>query len=311
MKAFVKSVRNGAYDMARYLRRSGTAANGAARPVLRAHVMMDTHRVEKGMALPVPRPGFGRDAIARLIANLRRYEAKFGRDFATDWARTVLARYVAFNAEHGTTSETVSAFLAEPAEAALPTGGLIEIDADSLPQGLAEEFRRLALSRHSVRQFGAGTVDPGQIRAAAEIAAKTPSVCNRQSGRIHHVTDPELKRRALEIQGGNRGFGETIPDLLIVTSDLSSFLIGAERYQCWVDGGLFAMSVVYALHSMGLGTCMLNWSVDPSRDRALRAALDIPVQENVIVFIAVGPMPERLSVAASPRMTADEILRTH
>jgi nitroreductase len=74
-----------------------------------------------------------------------------------------------------------------------------------------------------------------------------------------------------------------------------------ERNQAWIDGGMFAMSFVLALHSLGLGTCCLNWSVEQKTDIALRAEAAIPDSEVIIMLLAIGHIPPELNVAASVR----------
>ena len=74
-----------------------------------------------------------------------------------------------------------------------------------------------------------------------------------------------------------------------------------ERNQCWIDGGMFAMSLVLGLHAQGLGTCFLNWSKSAPEDKAMRALLQLPPQEAIITLIAVGNLPRSLSVAKSVR----------
>ena len=112
----------------------------------------------------------------------------------------------------------------------------------------------------------------------------------------------------LSYQNGNRGFGDKASHVLIVTSDLHHFTSAGERNQCWIDGGMFAMSLVYALHSLGLGTCCLNWSVECDQDRALKNNTLISESEAVIMMIAVGVIPEKLNVAVSPRKPLAEVI---
>ena len=96
--------------------------------------------------------------------------------------------------------------------------------------------------------------------------------------------------------------------LLLVTTDLTQFVTVGERNQCWIDGGMFAASLVYALHSLGLGTCCLNCSNDMAADRSLRIAAGIPDSEAVITMIGVGHLPDRLAVAQSPRRQVQDVL---
>jgi nitroreductase len=71
------------------------------------------------------------------------------------------------------------------------------------------------------------------------------------------------------------------------------------------------MSLVYALHSLGVGTCCLNFCVEKETDAALRACAGIPDSQAVIMMIAVGPLPERFAVAQSPRKRIDEVIVVH
>lgn len=84
-----------------------------------------------------------------------------------------------------------------------------------------------------------------------------------------------------------------------------------ERNQCFIDGGLFAMSVLYSLHAKGLATCPLNWSADEDQDMRLRSVIDIKPAENVIMMIAVGHYPPHLNVAKSTRKNVSEIFTVY
>jgi nitroreductase len=156
--------------------------------------------------------------------------------------------------------------------------------------------------------FAEGPVNSEAIRSAVALALRSPSVCNRQSARVRYLTDRSLLEKVLTVQGGNRGFGHQIPGVLVVTSYLGVFRGARERNQCWIDGGLFAMSLLYALTYGGVGSCPLNWSSDAAQDKALRELLGLPRDEVVIMLIAVGHLPENYRVASSPRMVLEEVL---
>ncbi|MBT9494513.1 MAG: nitroreductase family protein [Paucibacter sp.] len=163
--------------------------------------------------------------------------------------------------------------------------------------------------RYSVRQFDpAAVVEEQLIEQAVRMAQKTPSVCNRESGTVFAVRDKARMNKLLALQNGNRGFGDQAGLLMIITSRQDTFLSPGERYQAWIDGGLFAMSLIYALHSLGLGSCCLNWSVEPEADLALKAASGIPADHAVIMMLAVGHLPEQFRVASSPRRPLTDVL---
>ncbi|NKB56014.1 MAG: hypothetical protein GKS00_06735 [Alphaproteobacteria bacterium] len=172
--------------------------------------------------------------------------------------------------------------------------------------GVAETFFD---TRHSVRQFTDLAVDRQLIEESLKRAQRTPSVCNRQCARVHVLTDSKAKAKALSFQNGNRGFGSQASVIFIVTADLSVFTDAGERFQGWIDGGMYAMSLVYALHSLGLGSCTLNWSVAPGIDRRMRSALNIPENELVIMMIAAGHIPDSFKVASSPRLPVEVTTR--
>ena len=68
------------------------------------------------------------------------------------------------------------------------------------------------------------------------------------------------------------------------------------------------MSLVYALHSLGLGSCCLNWCVEKETDQKLRRITGIAESEAVIMMIGVGHLPEKLVVARSMRKSLETIL---
>jgi nitroreductase len=170
------------------------------------------------------------------------------------------------------------------------------------------DLRDFFASRHSIRHFADGPVDLTLIRQAIQMAISTPSVCNRQAWRVYVLPDDDLKERALRRQNGNRGFSEQIAVLLVVACDLRQFVSIGERNQPWIDGGMFAMSLLLALHSLGLGTCCLNWSVDRDADEELREAIGIAECDVVLMMIAVGNLADQFLVARSERRDISKIM---
>jgi len=164
------------------------------------------------------------------------------------------------------------------------------------------DFREMALARHSVRDFDDREVDSESIVEAVELALRSPSACNRQSVRVVCLSRGAQMDAALELQNGNKGFREKINKLLIVGFDMRGYLADHERNLGYVDSGLFLMSLVHALHYQGLGTCCLNWAVDAHTDKALHERVGLPEYLNVACLLAVGHLPEMLTVAASHRI---------
>ncbi|MFN0195026.1 MAG: nitroreductase family protein [Aestuariivirga sp.] len=180
-------------------------------------------------------------------------------------------------------------------------GGAEAVFADTVRSVAKFDFLAFAETRHSIRQYASEPVPMPAIERAVRVAQQTPSSCNRQTCRVWVWTNPDDVRSVLALQIGNRGFGDQLGGLAIITSDLSHWQTSSERYQAWIDGGLFAMSFTYGLHAEGLGTVLLNWSVSRHQDRALRNLIGLPDSEQVITMVGFGVIPENLTVPVSQR----------
>jgi nitroreductase len=310
MRIRVRLCANYLYDLRRFQRSAGLGT-ALDREMLQARIAKDYHRLEKGLALANPRPGFGSDVVARLLTAVPRFEQSHGACHATAAARGALTEYVAFHRDRGTRFPDIEALLTltPPGGGSTVTSGTVSVRRVDIHADAAIDFLRFASSRHSVRQFTGEPVSAEYIEQAIAAAMRSPSVCNRQTCRVHAATGAERMRRALGFQNGNRGFGDRAGAVLVLTSDMRGFTTIGERNQCWIDGGLFAMSLAYAFHAQGFGTCMLNWSMERTRDLEMRRALGIPDHESVILMMAIGVMPEEFSVARSPRRPLGEVLR--
>jgi len=136
-----------------------------------------------------------------------------------------------------------------------------------------------------------------------------PSVCNRQGGRVYMMTSEAGKKAALSLQNGNRGWGHEAAVVLVLAASQEHYvLMREERYQAWIDGGMFSQSVLMGLHSVGLAACPLNWDVLPAQDMRMRREVGIPGTDSILMLVAVGHYPKELVVAASPRKPLADVL---
>lgn len=260
---------------------------------LECQLTKDYHRVEKGLALRSPKRPFGAAVGARLQWGLAgaapEVEERIG-----DSVKTALAALQDWN-DSGRRSADIAPL------------GLAGAGLPSAPSGL---FRELAQSRRSVRDFDPDVEVPeATVLAAVETSLLTPSVCNRQPWQVYILRDPDVRARALALQNGNAGFRDAIPVVAVVTVDRRLFSGAGERNQRWVDGGLFAMSLVWALQDEGLSTCMLNWSVRRRQTRRLRDVVGFGSFEDVVVMMAIGYARAGHRVARSPRRSIAEVAR--
>ncbi len=253
---------------------------------LEAQLTRDYHRVEKGLALASPKRPFGEDVLARLetlipVAQHANPDAAFVR--AAESARDALASW-----NSGGGPDATVAPVAESGDRG--------IDVD-----------RFFRTRHSVRDFAKEAVSAEKIRRAVELAAFSPSVCNREPWKLRQFFGEDVARILIH-QNGNRGFAQCIPALLLVSVELGYFAGAGERNQAWIEGGIFSASLVWALHGIGLDSCMLNLSLTTSMADDLRTAVGMPESEVPIMMIAVGRGRTGHRVARSPRRTVAQLI---
>lgn len=306
------------YDCSRYVRWSSTFHQDDLMRLdqrqLDALITKEYHVVEKGLSLKEPRPGFGLGRIEKLLRYLDVYVARFEASEIVAIALNVLDSYMDFNVQYSVTNEQVGRHITKLRQqikdwsCATNRGGTFTVSREEILRDGRVDLGNFFASRHSIRQFSSDSVPTEAIEATVALAEHTPSVCNRQSWRVRVYSNPTQKQELLKYQNGNRGFGDQADKVLIVTADLRAFTSIGERHQCWIDGGMFAMSLVYALHSLGIGSCCLNWSVEKQADQGLRTAADIPDYEAVIMMLAIGYLPEQLRVTQSPRKALREVL---
>ncbi|MEM7717544.1 MAG: nitroreductase family protein, partial [Cyanobacteria bacterium P01_A01_bin.68] len=312
---------NYAYDYRRFINNSSASVRHPSENLkvktkiqYQARITIDYHSIEKGLAMKNPKLAFGKQVIKRLLSNLDKYLEKYGCDEIVKIALNNLFAYYYFNLEHGFKDEQLYESLLNLKEVIntdnniTQQGGVFELSKESILKDAQIDLKAFFQSRYSIRHFASTSVDISLIKQAVTMAQKTPSVCNRQSSKVYIFSSKEDKEKVLSYQSGNRGFGNQASKILIVVSDLENFTLIGERNQCWIDGGMYAMSIVYALHSLGLGTCCLNWSVESKLDKALKQVTGIKDSESIIMMIAVGHLAEEFRVAQSPRKSVQEVL---
>jgi nitroreductase len=274
---------------------------------------MDYHRIEKGLALRHPRPAFGQQVISELARNTASYAQLGGDRELLRIVRNVLTAYVDHHdrqkLELGSLRDQVTNVIEQLsiADHACESGGTTNVsraDWFAFDRSALQDF---FLSRSSVRDFSDEPVDDEVAERIVRLAMKTPSVCNRQAWRVYDAPKSELMTSILGCQNGNAGFRDSIARVFVVASDLRQFVSVGERNQGWIDGGMFAMSLLWAIHAEGLGACALNWSMEKEADKKLRSLVGIPDYEIIVTLIGFGHVRESFRVAQSPRKPIHDI----
>ena len=301
------------YDLKRYSKYSGT--NGFSNKIkLEAIIVKEYHVIEKGLTMPNTRFGFGEAKIISLYEYCDIYVSKYGLSTQIKHAISVIKEYKDFHLDN-------SFQLNDKIEKAIEK--LLDLDKTVLKssqirttkedyfKNINSPFPVFSATRKSVRNYSNEDISLVKLEKALELALNTPSACNKQGSRIHIYSDKNYINRILNIQGGSRGFGDLTNKLIIITSELGAFSETTERYQAYIDGGMFAMNLLYALHSQEIACCILNCSNTPEKDKALQSICKIKKSEVFIAMIACGIPPEEFSVALSPRYDLIEINTYH
>ena len=301
------------YDYKRFKKYSSALkADSYNKASLISSITMDYHRVEKGLSLQNMKSKFGLSYIPNLIERVIFFHEKYGDHEMIKAAYNALITY-----QHKHNQLGIELLEIESKMDQLKSifdnrysfqNSILTITKKSVEEIIQKiDYASFVNSRHSTRQYSDRIVGNEIIENAISLAKKTPSVCNRQPWRVHHITG-HLLDKLLQLQNGNLGFRNQITNLLVVVGDLSKMRLPIERHQIFIDGGMFSMSIINALHSFGLASCPLNWCVPNSKDLKLRKILNLDDQEEVMMYISFGYMNETFQVPASPRNNTKDII---
>jgi nitroreductase len=301
-----------AQDIWLFLRHNGFSPFEEQARRLSHKTIIEAHTIEKGLALPRPKPHFGQDKIKALLDMNKGWTPP-----ANDLSRSMLlgalrdyrTTFAAIDPPSPALAQDVARFLEQPETAGAAGGVTTHAGHEIARNAQAIDFLG---SRFSARDFGPEPLSAAQVRDVVELAQKAPSQCNRQSVRLHVYRDRAMITRLLELQGGARGFMEVVPTLFVVTSEITAWGGPQQRNQLYVDGGIYTTMLLLALGAHGFASCPLNLAVTNGTERKIKATGGIPGRERLVVMIAAGSPPEgTLRAARSPRWAADAVLSLH
>lgn len=286
---------------------------GLEKDQLEYYLVKHCHIVEKGLALPSPRKGFGQPKIIDLIVRTKEYEGTYGKDQIGLMVRDTLREYLKYHINDmdllpNEFVQLIKKFLED--KPPLSKGGLEVLRKTEMPICGQATFEKFLKCRHSVRNFSGISIPDETILSAIAVSQNTPSVCNRQGWLVHYYRDKQVIKHLLSYQNGNAGFTESIDKLLIVTGSIKAFT-RYEHNQLFIDGGLYSMNLMLSLHAAGLGSCPLNTCMPWLKEAKLKKSAGIPDHERLIMMIAVGNLLDEFSVAQSEKYPIDKVVRLH
>lgn len=275
-------------------------------------MLRQTHMIEKGMSLSAPRKGFGQQKIKELFEMMDQY-LKLG--YPSDGmpfqdAIIVLNAYVQMQRKLGYENADMIEKLKSYDKYRIDglTAGIKHDTRENLLSNADKPFPEFFYSRHSMRQFDSKIINIEDIKKAIKIAQKAPTACNRQASKVYLYTDKEINAALGELIAGNTGFQQEVQNYLVVTADVSAFYDTFERNQVYVEAGLFSMALVEALHYYGIGSCILQNGEYYKKNRKFKdICKNIPENERIILFVAIGYYKDEFSYAVSLRKNVEDV----
>lgn len=268
-------------------------------------LLRKTHTIEKGLSMRNPRKGFGQQKVKDLIGELLVYNETFGKDGTSflQYPVNTINTYILYTKRNNVEINDIEQDFVQ----LIQQSGIKPIDSfksiityykDDIISKKEFSFKDLLNSRHSIRYFRNEVPSKEIIDEALQIASKTPSACNRQGWKTH-VFLGDKSIQIVQWQSGAKGFEDEIKGAVLVTANLKAFLF-YEIYQAYVDGGLYAMNLINAFHSLGMGTIPLSVGFECSKLSTLKQ-FDVPDNEVPIVIIGFGYLEDEFKTALSER----------
>lgn len=282
-----------------------------------ARLRRNVHRLEKGLTMRPRRWPFGLGYLGEIVDDLEALHRRDGRlpegSVDVDWAVAVLDDYFEIGVDPAVEqlrarfdSVRVDHEIGE-GRADIPLSPVLRGEAS--PPVTYDQLLALARRRRSVRWFLDKPIDRDLVDRAVEVAVLSPSACNRVPYRFI-VLEGDDAHRTAAIAGGTGGYADQVPALALVVGDHSAYAHERDRHAPYIDASLAVLGLVYALETLGMASCCINWPEVAHREQSLRAAVpSIAAHESVVMMVAIGwPDPAGL-VPASPKKELDRVRR--
>lgn len=268
-------------------------------------LLRENHVIEKGMSMRNPRKGFGQQKVLDLLERLKKYQKLYGdkdRNFLV-YPLSTIKTYIKYTESEGIKIDKIKGLFGQIAQSLAPmeiqaNGGIQVVTKAQILKTCNCDFKSLLYSRHSIRYFSDESISKDLIVDILSLAQRTPSACNRQGWKTH-VFIGEKSVELMKWQGGCRGFEDELQHSILVTANLKAFLF-YEVHQAYVDGGLYAMNLINAIHSLGLGCIPLSCGFEYEKLKGL-SKFEIPENEVPVVIVAFGKLLDKFKVAVSTR----------
>lgn len=278
-------------------------------------ILFEVHKLEKGFAVTKNQRPFGFDKIKRIIRNIQVYELNnYEKSFAYNLAYSSLLEYLKFYEEKKWTDKEEYIYVKNF------YNSIVDKKFDYIPVGAYDyylkdfksdldfnSFNKLISTRRSIRNFADKKLNETDILCAIDIAIKTPTACNRQMCKIYYIKS-DINKKVVEKYAQGLGlFDLTNANYFLITFDISANYFIGERNQGWFNSGLVTMNFVNALHSLGIGSCCIQFGNSYKEEEELKKILNIPTSERIGVIVTAGYYDEVSKIPFSSRKAIEDI----
>lgn len=280
-----------------------------------ADLILNYHSLEKGMLFKEMKEGFAKYRVQNLHKILS--DSEVSENISNSQIKVgyqVMCKYYELHSEKGFnisefyTAEQYNIYRQKLRDFYSDEfSGIYKWEKEDFYENVKQKgFSDFARSRQSIRNYSGNKIPHSQIKEAIKIANTAPSVCNRQASNVYLVENKDKIDGLLKVQGGFAGYSENVTQLLIVTNDRKYYYTVGERNQFYIDGGIYLLNLLYALHFMKIANCPANWGKTKEDEKRLKPFIAIPQSEKIICMIPIGEAMESFSTTLSKRRPVEE-----
>ena len=280
------------------------------------NIILNTHTLEKGLSHFELRP-FGRQKI-RTIIDLMKKQTDFEnyeRLFSFINGINSLREYKKVYEEHKWTDnpeyKEVSEFLSNFGKIIDQKTGAYVMTKEELKNDYDINYKKFIKSRHSTRNYKNIILKLEDIKKAINMAKYSPSACNRQYIKVHYYPKGKMRQNVIDYSLGKGGLYLEGVNTFIITFDTNGLASLGERNQGYFNAGLFSTNFVNALHSLGIGTCFIQFANSVNEEEKLKEINKIPFNERIAVILYAGYYDDKSIFCMSPRKDFEEYFTIH
>ncbi len=280
-------------------------------------LVRNTHRIEKGI-LMIPRrkifaKGYIEETVNAYVNIIRNDSNLLVDDNQIKWADDVLNEYFTVVGDDEYISRQEDLYN----KIRITHGNGISTDTKMIPyfrdcnnlEMSYDHLFNLSVHRRSVRWYSKKKVSRSLIDKALEIAALSPSACNRQPFEYRIFDDPKLVEKVINIPMGTKGYAHNVPVVAVVLGNLDAYFDERDRHLIYIDASLANMSFMYALETLGLSSCPINWPDIRKKEAKMKELLKYEDYQKPIMLISIGYADHKGKVAYSAKRSINKLRR--